>query len=294
MLKLNHQISKYFSLLKNSEIKNKKNFLIILNKKQINFPKNLNNFQNNKISLISNTHSNKKFQFSQNFYFGNTSKIDQQKEIDIKNMTAEDIERIRNRHISNKLDTIFKIEKELESKNAKEKEFVENKLKGITDKFIWVRIPSIFLIYPLAFSNPFSTTYSVLMTIANNYAIFLTLLEVSLFFSAGILNYLLNFKELTDVRDKHSFRRFSTSFIFLSVLLLSAKLANFYLNFHRLFLLNVANVIIYWKLGFHLHHKIFTRDFILQRMFNTSFNILICFLFTLIAYWKSYLYNQLA
>ena len=123
--------------------------------------------------------------------------------------------------------------------------------------------------------------------------ILLTLLESSLFFAAGILHFLLNFKELLPIRDKKSFRRLSQGFLFFSVLLYSAKLANNFLNLHSLMILLFSNIFLYFKTSAHININLFTKDYMLERMVYICSNMLFCVALILIVYWKKNLYSQL-
>ena len=239
--------------------------------------------------------NNKNITYIQNFNFSNESDNKKEKIInkDLRNMTKKDIEDLNNKNISDKLDRIFKKEIDSNKSNQKDKEYVLKKIKNLHDLLIYLKIPVLISIYPLAFSNVFSANYSILIFSVNNYMILLTLFDSSLFFAAGILNYLLNFKVLIPDREKKSFRRLSQSFLFFTYLLYTAKLANDYLNIHSLFMLLFANFYLFFKAGIHINLNLFTRDYIIERMENINYNIFLCIALILIVYWKGNIYKQL-
>lgn len=214
-------------------------------------------------------------------------------EINLKDITKEELEEIRNKNISDKLDRIFKNEIDSNKSNKIDKEYVLKKIENLHKILGYMKIPVLLAIYPLAFSGPFSFNYSILLYSVNNYMVLLILLDSSMFFAAGLLNFLLNFKELIPIREQKSFQRLSQSFIFFSLILYAAKLCNEYLNIHSLFLLLFSNFFLYLKSSTHINLKLFTRDYIFDRMLHMSYNMFLCIALIIIVYWKRKLYNQL-
>lgn len=273
---------------------------MLINKVKCNFNNPLNfKIFSSYIFPIPNKYSyliNKKIVKIKSFNYSKQAtqeKHDKNQPIDIKNVTKKELEELRNKKISDKLDNIFKKEIDTNEKNKNDKIFVLKKIEKIHKILGYMKIPLLIAIYPLAFSNPFSFNYSVILYSVNNYMILLTLLESSLFNAAGVLNYLLNLDALIPIREKKSIRRLTQSFLFFSTLLYAAKLSNDYMNMQSLILLLASNIFLYVKISYHVHEKLFTKDYIYERMVYLGYNIFLCLALMIIVYWKKNIYSQL-
>lgn len=285
-------------------LNNSNNINSIFNKfNKFNFIKSLkyqnNIINNNKKSLNTLNNNIQKIQKIQKFKYANNSKNNNNENNnkpinkEIKNLTKKDLEALQNKNISDKLDRIFKREIDSNKSNQKDKEFVLKKIQKILNIFSYLKAPVLLGIYPLAFNSPFCNSYSIILYLVNNYMILLTLLDSSLFFAAGLLNFLLNFKEQESIKESKNFRRLSTSFIFFSFVLFSAKFANEYMNIQSLLLLLFANFSLYVKSSMHVNLNLFTKDYILERNKLIIYNKFICIALLLLVYLKRQFYRQL-
>lgn len=215
------------------------------------------------------------------------------------NQSKKEIQDSKNKNLTKKLDTVFQNEYNEKVNNQIENKFVLDKLKNLNKFYRYIRFPIFAIILPFAWMNPFSAAYSYTLLATNNYMIFLTLLESSIFFSAGLTHFLINTenyslkKNLLSVRDLRNFKRLATGFFNFSFILLSAVLANNYLNHYSLILLLINNLYIYVKYSYHIFLKMFSKEIFTERMVMVIFNAGTCALLLIIISWKNNIHSML-
>lgn len=291
----NNIISK---LNKNSNINsNKKIFLISTiekNKKQIS-NKNLSYFSfttTNNSNESKNNNNQRKSSSTSSSTKSSTSPAD--------SLTREELEKQKNKKLTNKLDTIFKNEFNDKVNNQKEYEFILNKIRPFNIFYKYLRFPVFAILLPMPWLNPFSTAYSVALIASNYYMILLTLIESSVFFGAGLTYYLITMesysfkKNLVSLRDKRNFKRMAVAFIHFSLIMLSAVLANSYSNQYSLMLLLLGNAYLYGKYSYHILLKLFPKELFEQRMMMIFMNCGLCVGLLLVISWKKYLHKMIA
>jgi len=267
-------------------------------KSSFNFHKKNFNFENNKnnIHQIHRFFSTKHNDAIKNITNNKLNKNSNSTET----ITNKELEVIRNKKLSEKLDSIFKNEFNEKINYQKETEFILNKLKSFNAIYGLLRYPIYIIIVPLSWMNPFSSIYSITLIATNYYIIFLTLIESSIFFSAGLTYYLINTNNysvknnLLTIRDTRNFKRMSVSFLHFSFILMSAILANNYSNQYSLILLLLGNAYLYAKYSYHIFLKIFPKDLFQERMMMIFYNVLLCIGLLIIISWKKYLHTMIA
>ncbi len=249
--------------------------------------------------LISNFNFTTKDKENKNFNKKSDNVNELSSKNSVENMTKKDIEDIKNKKLANKLDTIFKNEMEDREKYDQERAFILKKLESINNFYKYLRYPIIAIIFPFAWINPFSAMYSYCLIFCHNYLILLTLIESSLFISAGLTSYLVNTNNysnttsLISLRDLRNFKRLSSGFIHFSLVLISAILGSNYSNQNGLLLLFLANAYLYTKYCYHIHLNILPKEYFNERMFYIFFNAVWCILLIIIISWKSNLYKMI-
>ena len=219
--------------------------------------------------------------------------------INTESITKEKLEELKHKKLSNKLNTIFENEHKERQNNRSEKEFILEKLERFHITIKLLRFPLFIFIFPFAWMNPFSSLYSFSLIFTNNYMLFLTIFESSIFFSAGLTHYYINtsnydlMKTFMTYRDSRNFRRMSVSFMFFSMALISAFLSNSFLNNYSLGLILLMNIFLYVKYSHHIILKLFDRDIFLERMTIVFNNCLLIVSLLLIISWKQYIYSSL-
>jgi len=284
---LTYNSSRSRKILLNASIKNNYNYILNRNLSYFSFSTNDDSPQNN-----YNNKNNEKNSTTNKSSKNTVSSAD--------SLSREELEKIKNIKLANKLDTVFKNELNDKVKNKNEYEFCLNKMRPFNDFYKYLRYPAFAILIPMPWLNPFSTAYSMTLIASNYYMILLTLLESSVFFAAGLTYYMVTIKNysfekyLVSLRDKRNFKRMSVAFLHFSLIMLSAVLASSYSNQYSLILLLLGNAFLYAKYSYHILLRLFPKELFEQRMLMIFINCALCVAFLVIISWKKYLHKMIA